>query len=323
MASLFGEGHKKPSRDGFGSGIVKLGEKNKNVVVLCASVGDSTRAYKFRDKFPGRYIEAGIAEANMIGMACGLALAGKIPYATSFATFLPGRCYDHIRQSVCYSNLNVKLVATHAGLTVGGDGATHQMMEDIAIMRATPNIKVIVPCDAIEAEKATLAVASDNGPCYIRLGREEVPIITDEKTEFKIGKANVMKKGKDVVIIACGIMVWFALKAADALEKKGINATVINNHTIKPMDRKTIIDAAKETKAIVTAEEHQIYGGLGSAVAEVLAEEYPVPMEIIGMKDRFGESGKAEELLVKYGLTPGEIIRAVERVLERKRVKRA
>lgn len=318
MASIFGDGDKKPTRDGFGYGLLKLGKENKNVVTLCASVGDSTRAYWFKDKYPERYVEAGIAEANMIGMAAGLALAGKIPYASSFATFMPARCYDHIRQSVCYSNLNVKLVSTHAGLTVGADGATHQMMEDIAIMRVLPNMKVIVPCDVIEAEKATIAASKFKGPCYIRLGREPIPMMTNEKSDFNIGKANTMRQGKDITIIACGVMVWFALKAAEILKKKNIDARVINMHTIKPIDRKAIAEAAEETKAIVTVEEHQVNGGLGSAVAEVLAEESPVQMEILGMKDSFGESGNAEELMVKYGLTDKEIAEAAERVFKEK-----
>src|SRR3989344_9272276 len=229
------------TREGFGKAIVKLGETNKDIVVLAASVGDSTKAYKFREKFPERYIEAGIAEQNMVGMACGLALAGKIPFATSFATFMPGRCYDHIRQSVCYSNLNVKMVATHAGLTVGADGATHQMMEDIAMLRALPNLKVIVPADAIEAEKATIAISKIKGPCFLRLGREKVPVTTTEKTPFEIGKANTLKDGKDITIIACGVMVYEALVAAKELEKENIIARVINLHTIKPIDEKTII----------------------------------------------------------------------------------
>src|SRR3989344_2983992 len=227
---------KLATRDGFGKALIRLGEKNKNIVALSASVGDSTRAYEFREKFPDRYIEAGIAEQNMIGMAAGLALAGKIPFPSSFATFLPGRCYDHIRQSVCYSNLNVKLVSTHAGLTVGPDGATHQMMEDIAMMRATPNIKVIVPADALEAEKAIEAVAEMKGPAYVRLGREKTPVFTTEETPFEIGKAVHLRKGKDITIIACGLMVYYSLLAAESLEKEGISAAVINMHTIKPID---------------------------------------------------------------------------------------
>jgi len=304
------------TREGFGKAIVKLGETNKDIVVLAASVGDSTQAYKFREKFPDRYIESGIAEQNMVGMACGLALAGKIPFATSFATFMPGRCYDHIRQSVCYSNLNVKMVATHAGLTVGADGATHQMMEDIAMLRALPNLKVIVPADAIEAEKATIAISKIKGPCFLRLGREKVPVTTTEKTPFEIGKANTLKDGKDITIIACGVMVYEALVAAKELEKENISARVINLHTIKPIDEKTIIKAAKETKGIVTAEEHQIMGGMGSAVAEVIVKNKQTPMRFIGMNDRFGQSGKADELMDFYGLRSKNIIKAVHDILK-------
>jgi len=303
-------------REGFGKAIVKLGEKNKDIVVLAASVGDSTQAYKFKAKFPERYIESGIAEQNMIGMACGLALAGKIPFATSFATFLPGRCYDHIRQSVCYSNLNVKMVATHAGITTGADGATHQMMEDIAMLRALPNLTLVVPADALEAEKATIAVSKIKGPCFLRLGREKIPLVTEEKTPFEIGKANVMRNGKDITIIACGVMVHEALIAADKLKEEKIDARVINLHTIKPIDEKTIIKAANETKGIVAAEEHQIMGGMGSAVAEVVVKNKPVPMRFIGMNDCFGESGKADELMDNYGFRSKNIIKAVKEILK-------
>ena len=305
---------KLATRDGFGNAIVDLG-KNPKIVVLSASVGDSTRAYKFKEKFPKRYIESGIAEQIMIGMSCGLALAGKIPFPTSFATFLPGRCYDHIRQSVCYSNLNVKLVATHAGLTVGADGATHQMMEDIAMMRALPNLKITVPCDSLETEKATKAIANVNGPFYLRLGREKIPVFTNNDTPFEIGKAVTLKDGKDVTIIACGLMVYYSLKAAEALEKENISVRVINMHTIKPLDKDVIIKAANETKAIITVEEHQIYGGLGGAVSEVVSQNSPIKMKIIGMPDTFGESGKPLELLKKYGLTDSDIVKAVKEFL--------
>ncbi|MEM4397970.1 MAG: transketolase family protein [Candidatus Woesearchaeota archaeon] len=312
------------TRDGFGKAILNLGssEIGKDIYVLSASVGDSTKAFDFKKKFPERYIETGIAEANMIGISAGLALTGKIPFATAFASFLPGRCYDQIRQSVCYSNLNVKLIATHAGLTVGPDGATHQMMEDIAMLRALPNLKIIVPCDAIEAEKATYAIAYEKGPFYLRLGREKMPIITDKyynkdnknkdkinNNEFKIGKAIRLKEGKDITIIATGIMVYYALLSAEELEKQKISVRVVNMHTIKPIDSEEIIKAAKETKAIITAEEHQIYGGLGSSVSEVLSQNYPKKIKIIGMKDSFGESGEAKDLLEKYNLNEKEIIK--------------
>ncbi|MFH2020066.1 MAG: transketolase family protein [archaeon] len=305
----------KGIRDGFGNAIVKLGEKNPKIVVLAAGVGDSTQAFKFKEKFPDRYIEVGIAEQNMVGIAAGLALGGKIPFATSFATFLPGRCFDQIRQSVCYANLNVKLVATHAGLTVGADGATHQMMEDITLMRSLPNMAVIVPCDAVEAEKAVIAAAEMTGPVFIRLGRDKQPVIAQDKG-FEIGKSILMKEGNDVTVIATGIMVYYALMAAEELKKEGISARVINLHTIKPIDKDAIIKAAKETKGIVTVEEHQIYGGLGSAVAEVLSQEYPAKLKIIGMPDKFGESGKPDELLKKYGLTEKEIFEAAKKILK-------
>ncbi len=301
------------TRDGFGKAIVELASKDRNIIALAASVGDSTRAEKVKEKFPEQYVECGISEQNMIGVSAGLALGGKIPFPSSFCSFLPGRCYDQIRQSVCYANLNVKLVATHAGLTVGMDGATHQMMEDIAMMRALPNMTVIVPADSIEAERATLAVAAFKGPAYLRLGREETPDFTTN-SNFKIGKAETLKEGNDATIIACGLMVYYSLKAAEILEKEGIRTRVLNMHTIKPIDKDAIIKAAKETKYIVTAEEHQINGGLGGAVAEVLSQNHPVKLKIVGMQDRFGESGKPSDLLKKYGLTEKEIVEAVKAV---------
>ena len=251
----------------------------------------------------------------MIGVAGGLALGGKIPYPSSFAAFLPGRCYDQIRQTGCYSNLNIKFVSTHAGLTVGQDGATHQMMEDIAMLRATPNIQVIVPCDAREAEKAVIEVSKFHGPVYIRLGREKIPVLTLEDTPFKVGVSNTLKSGEHVTIIATGIMVYYSLLAATKLEEEGIHASVINMHTIKPIDSNAIIKAAKKTGKIVTVEEHQIDGGLGSAVAEVLVENYPVRMKRIGMPNCFGESGSAKNLLKKYMLTESDIVKAVKGML--------
>ncbi|MBN2422873.1 transketolase family protein [Candidatus Woesearchaeota archaeon] len=309
---------KKATRDGFGSALVKLGEKNQKVVALAAGAGDSTRAFKFKEKFPERFIEVGIAEQNMIGIAAGLALAGKLPFPSTFAAFLPGRCYDQIRQSVCYSDLNVKLVSSHAGITVGADGATHQMMEDIAMLRATPNLTIIVPCDALETEKAVFAVAEMIGPTYIRCGREKTPVFTLEDTPFEIGKSVILRRGNDATIIACGLMVYYSLIASETLEKEGISVRVINMHTIKPIDREAILKAASETGAIITAEEHQINGGLGSAVAEVLVENNPVPMQRIGMKDCFGESGKPSQLLEKYQMNDKAIIQAVKEVTKRK-----
>jgi len=309
---------KKGTREGLGDGLIELADKNKDVVSLSSGVGDSTKAFSIKKKYPERYVETGIAEQNLVGMAAGLSLAGKIPYASSFAAFLPGRCFDQIRVSVCYSNLNVKLVSTHAGLTVGKDGASHQMMEDIAMMRALPNMKVIVPADALEAKRAVVAVADEFGPSYIRLGREKLPVFTNVDTPFVIGKAVTLKKGTDVTIIATGLMVYHSLIAAEKLEQEGISARVINMHTIKPIDKDVIIKAANETGAIVTAEEHQIYGGLGSAVGEVVVQNKLVPMKIIGMPDKFGESGSAHDLLVKYGLTDKEIIKAVKEVISKK-----
>ena len=309
---------KKGTREGLGDGLLELSDKNKDVVALSSGVGDSTKAFSLKKKYPERYIETGIAEQNLVGMAAGLSLAGKIPYASSFAAFLPGRCYDQIRVSVCYSNLNVKLVSTHAGLTVGKDGASHQMMEDIAMMRALPNMKVIVPADALEAKRAVVAVADEFGPSYIRLGREKLPVFTNEDTPFVIGKSVTLKEGTDVTIIATGLMVYHSLVAAEKLEKEGISARVINMHTIKPIDKDAIVNAAIETGAIVTAEEHQIFGGLGSAVSEVIVQNKLVPMKIIGMKDEFGESGSAQDLLEKYGLTDKEIIEGVNEVISKK-----
>jgi len=307
---------KVPTRDGYGLGLVELGKKNKNVVALCCDLTDSTRVSWFKEKFPNRFIEVGVAEQNMAGIAAGLAASGKIPFISSYAVFSPGRNWDQIRVSICYSNANVKIQGAHAGISVGPDGATHQALEDIAITRCLPNMTVIVPADSVEAQKATEASIKIKGPTYLRFGRDKSPIITTKKTPFKIGKAEIYKEGKDVCIIACGIMVYEALKAAEELSKEGINAMVINNHTIKPMDKNTIINAAKKTKLIVTAEEHQIFGGLGSAVAEVLGEHNPVPMRFVGIKDRFGESGDPNELLKKFGCTSKNIIKAVKEIIK-------
>jgi transketolase len=315
--------HKKPvmvpTRDGYGKGVVKAAEKNKNVVVLCCDLTDSTRSHWFKKKFPNRFFEIGVAEQNMMGIAAGLAYAGKIPFISSYAVFNPGRNWDQMRVSVCYSQANVKIQGAHAGISVGPDGATHQALEDIAITRVLPHMTVVVPCDALEAEKATIASAKTKGPVYLRFGRTAVPIITTKNTMYKIGKAEVFRKGTDVVIIACGIMVYEALLAAKALKKKGVSAMVINNHTVKPLDKKAIIKAVKKCKAVVTAEEHQQAGGMGSAIIELLAKEYPVPVEQVGIKDTFGESGTPEELMKKYNIVSKDIIKAVQRVLQRKR----
>ena len=311
-----------PTRDGYGQGVVALGEKDPNVVVLTGDLSESTRANMFQEKFPERFIECGVAEQNMMGIAAGLALSGKIPFVSSYAVFVPGRCWDQLRVSVCYSKANVKVAGAHSGISVGPDGATHQALEDIASVRVLPNIVVEVPCDAIEAKKTTIAIGEHVGPAYFRFAREKTPVITTEEAPFKIGKAEVFKEGEDVTIIACGPLVYQSLVAAKELEKEGIKAEVINNHTIKPIDKLTLASSAKKTGAVVTVEEHQINGGLGGAVAEVLAENFPAPMERIGMPDTFGESGEPNQLLEKYGMSVKKIKEAVKGVVKRKAVKK-
>lgn len=310
---------KIPNRDGYGLGLVELGKKNKNIMALCCDLTDSTRVGWFKEKFPKQYVECGVAEQNMAGIAAGLSLEGKIPFISSYAVFSPGRNWDQIRVSICYPNANVKIQGAHAGVSVGPDGATHQALEDVAITRCLPNMTVLVPADTNQAFKATIAAAKIKGPVYIRLARDKVPVITTKSTPFTVGKADIYKDGKDVAIIASGILVYEALVAAEQLEKKGISAMVINCHTIKPIDKKTIIAAAKKTKAIVSAEEHQITGGLGSAIAEVLSEHYPVPIQYVGVKDRFGESGTPDELLDHFGLRSKDIVKAVKKVIEVKK----
>jgi len=308
-----------PTRFGYGEGLVALGEKNPNVVVLTGDLAESTRVHTFGQKFPERFIECGIAEQNMMGIAAGLALSGKIPFVSSYAVFVPGRCWDQLRVSVCYTKANVKIAGAHAGISVGPDGPTHQGLEDIASVRCLPNIVVEVPCDSIETKKVTLAAAEHVGPFYFRFAREKTPVITTEGTPFKIGKAEIFKEGSDVTIVACGPLVYQSLVAARELEKENISAKVINNHTIKPIDKLTLASAAKETGAIVTVEEHQITGGLGGAVAEVLAENFQVPIERVGMPDCFGESGQPNELLEKYGMNVKAIKEAVRTVLKKKK----
>jgi len=306
------------TRDGYGKGLVIAGDRNDRVVVLCADLTESTRSHWFAEKFPNRFIEAGVAEQNLALVAVGMALTGKIPFISSYATFSPGRNLEQIRTNVCLNNVPVKIAGAHAGVSVGPDGATHQALEDIALMRTIPRMTVVVPCDAIEAEKATIAIAMTDTPAYIRLGRAPTPVVTKAKTPFRLGKANVMREGKDVALIACGTLVHEALAAADLLAKEDIECTVINNHTVKPMDEKTVIDAAQKCGAIVTAEEHQVAGGMGSAVAEVLAKNHPVPMEFVGVQDKFGQSGTPDELMEAYGLTATHIVAAAKKVLERK-----
>ena len=307
-----------PSRNGYGEGLVLAGEENKNVVALCADLTESTRTQAFAEKFPERFVEMGVAEQNMATVASGMAAVGKIPFITSYAMFSPGRNWEQIRTTICYNNQNVKIIGSHAGISVGPDGATHQALEDMAITRALPNMVVICPADAIEARKATVAIAHHPQPCYIRLSREKVPVITSEQTPFVIGQAEIYMDGKDVAIIACGQMVYRALLVAKELEKHNISVRVINCHTIKPLDSKTILKAAEDCGAIVTVEEHQVHGGLGSAVAEVVSQNFPVPIKIIGVEDRFGESGDPNELLEKFGLTKEAIIKAVTSVIRMK-----
>ena len=307
-----------PSRNGFGEGLVIAGEENPNVVGLCADLTESTRMEGFKKKFPERFVEIGVAEQNLVTVASGMAHEGKIPFTSSYATFSPGRNWEQIRTTICYNDMPVKIVGSHAGISVGPDGATHQALEDIAIMRVLPNMVVVVPADAIEAKKATIAIAKNGKPSYIRLSRDKVPVITTENSPFEIGKAEVLAHGKDVTIIACGQMVYMALMVAKKLEEDKISVRVINNHTIKPLDTKTILNAAEETGAIVTVEEHQIAGGLGSAVAEVVSDSYPVPIKRIGIEDSFGESGTPAELMKKFGLTQENIKKAVLEVIRRK-----
>lgn len=314
-----------PTRNGFGEGLVLAGEMDDKVVALCADLTESVRMQGFKDKYPERFIEVGVAEQNLVTVAAGLAAVGKIPFTASYATFSPGRNWEQIRTTICYNDMPVKIIGGHAGLSVGPDGATHQALEDVAIMRALPNMVVIVPVDSIEARKAAVAIAKNGKPTYLRLSRDKVPTVTTEETPFEIGKAEVYfdpaigtEKDADVSIIACGQLVYRALKVAKALEEDSILVRVINCHTIKPIDSKTILQAAEETGAIVTVEEHQITGGLGSAVSEVVSQSYPVPMKIIGVEDSFGESGKPEELMKKFGLTEDNIKKAVLDVIRRK-----
>lgn len=307
-----------PTRNGYGDALMHLGKTNPNVVVLTGDLAESTRVLGFATQYPARFIECGVAEQNMAGVAAGLGLSGKIPFISSYAVFSPGRSWDQVRVSIALAESNVKIAGAHAGISVGPDGATHQALEDIAIMRVLPKMTVIIPCDYEETKKATLAAAEYVGPLYFRFAREKTPLITTSKTPFKIGRAEVLKKGKDVSIIACGPLLYQALIAAHQLTKLGIDCEVINNHTIKPLDKTTLLTSVKKTRAVVTVEEHQIMAGAGSAVCELLAQNMPVPVEMIGINDSFGESGQPEELLAKYDMSTKAIIAAVKRVLKRK-----
>lgn len=313
----------KATRDAFGEALVEIGAENKKLVVVSGDLEDATRAEYFKKKFPDRFFNLGIAEQDILGTAVGLSLDGLIPVATSFAVFLTNRAYGILRISICYNKRNVKVAGSHAGLTVGADGATAQCLEDIAITRVLPNLTVLVPADAIQTKKATRAMIELKGPVYLRLTRVATPACTKESDPFIVGTAQEIKKGKDVTIIACGIMVKKALDAAELLDKGGVNAAVINMHTIKPLDKEAIIHAARTTGAIVTAEEHQVNGGLGSAVSEVLVQHEPVPVEMVAVQDSFGESGNPDELLAKYHLTSSDIVNAAHKAVSRKRIQTA
>ncbi|MFT4756166.1 MAG: transketolase [Vicingaceae bacterium] len=307
----------KDTRSGFGDGLLEAGKRNENVVALCADLTGSLKMNAFKDAFPDRFIQAGIAEANMMGVAAGLTIGGKIPFTGTFANFSTGRVYDQIRQSIAYSNKNVKIAASHAGLTLGEDGATHQILEDIGLMKMLPGMVVINPCDYEQTKAATIAIAEYEGPVYLRFGRPKWPVFTPKNQKFEIGKAVTFQEGNDVTIIATGHCVWESLKAAEDLEAEGLSVEVINIHTIKPLDNEAILKSAAKTGRVVTAEEHQMNGGLGDAVAQLLSRNNPTPMEFVAVNDSFGESGKPEELFEKYGLGKSSIIEAVKKVMKR------
>ncbi len=308
----------KDTRSGFGAGLLEAGKMDPNVVALCADLVGSLKMDAFAAEFPDRFYECGIAEANMIGLSAGLALSGKIPFAGSFASFATGRVYDQIRQAVAYSHTNVKICASHAGITLGEDGATHQIMEDIGLMRMLPGLTVINPCDYNQTKAATIAIAKHNGPVYLRFGRPSVPNFTPENQSFEIGKAIKLADGNDVTIIATGHLVWEAIQAGIELEKAGISADILNIHTIKPLDKNAVLESASRTKAVVIAEEHLIAGGLGEAVSDFLSGNYPVFTEHVAVDDRFGQSGEPSELMKAYNLGSADIIKAVQRVLSKK-----
>ncbi|MEL7001522.1 MAG: transketolase family protein [Bacteroidota bacterium] len=309
---------KKDTRSGFGDGLLELGRKNKDVVALCADLTGSLKMGDFKKEFPERFFQVGIAEANMMGLAAGMTIGGKIPFTGTFANFSTGRVYDQIRQSIAYSEKNVKICASHAGLTLGEDGATHQILEDVGMMRMLPHMTVIVPCDYNQTKAATIALGDHEGPAYLRFGRPKWPIFTPANEKFEIGKAIRMIEGSDVSIFANGHMVWNAIEAESKLADKGISAEIINVHTIKPLDVKAILDSVAKTGCAVTAEEHQFNGGLGDAVAQTLVKNNPKPLEMVAVNDSFGESGTPDQLLVKYGLSVDDIVEAAERVVARK-----
>ncbi len=318
MMKKFPYTEKKDTRSGFGAGLTELGKTNANVVALCADLTGSLKMDAFAKDHPERFFQTGIAEANMIGMAAGMTIGGKIPFTGTFANFSTGRVYDQIRQSVAYSGKNVKICASHAGLTLGEDGATHQILEDIGLMKMLPGMVVINPCDYNQTKAATIAIASYNGPVYLRFGRPAVPNFTDANAPFEIGKALLLNEGSDVTIFATGHLVWKAIEAGEQLAAMGINAEIINIHTIKPLDNAAVIASARKTRCVVTAEEHQMNGGLGDSIAQLLARELPTPMEMVAVNDSFGESGTPDQLMTKYGLDAVNIVDAAKRVIARK-----
>lgn len=310
--------NEKDTRSGFGAGLLEAGRNNPKVVALCADLTGSLKMDAFAKEFPERFYQAGISEANMMGLASGLSIGGKIPFTGTFANFSTGRVYDQIRQSIAYSGKNVKICASHAGLTLGEDGATHQILEDIGLMKMLPGMVVINPCDFNQTRAATLAIADYEGPVYLRFGRPKVPNFTDPDVRFEIGKALMLNEGTDVSIFATGHLVWKAIEAGHALAAKGISAEIINIHTIKPLDEKAILESVSKTRCVVTAEEHQMNGGLGDSICQLLARKQPTPVEMVAVNDSFGESGKPDELMVKYGIDTVNIVAAAERVMKRK-----
>jgi len=307
-----------PTRNGFGEGLVEAGKANKNVIAICADLSESTRMLGFKEACPDQYIEIGVSEQLLVAMAGGLASIGKIPWIASYAMFNPGRSWEQVRTIMALNETNVKIAGAHAGVSVGPDGATHQAIEDIAIMRVIPHMTVVVPCDSVQTKKATLALTEMHGPVYLRFAREKSPVVTTEQTPFEIGKAQVLREGKDVAIVACGILVYNALIAAEELAAAGIDCMVVNNHTVKPMDEPAIVGAAERCGAVVTVEEHQVAAGMGSRVAEILAQKHPVPIEFVGVQDRFGQSGDPAELIEYYGMGTTAIKSAARRAVKRK-----
>lgn len=309
----------KDTRSGFGAGLLELGRSNPDVVALCADLTGSLKMDAFQKEFPDRFFQVGIAEANMMGLAAGMTIGGKIPFTGTFANFSTGRVFDQIRQSIAYSSKNVKICASHAGITLGEDGATHQIMEDIGLMKMLPHMTVINPCDYNQTKAATIAIASYEGPVYLRFGRPKMPVFMPANQEFIIGKAIMLNEGADVSIFATGHLVWEAIKAGEMLAERGIHAEIINIHTIKPLDTEAVLRSVKKTGCAVSAEEHQINGGLGDSIAQEIVRNHPVPMEMVGMMDRFGESGTPEALMQKYGLTASNIVTAAEKAIARKK----